>query len=146
MALSTSPAGTSLVHLANGRTSLVFAHDGGMPRLVHWGQALGQLSPDAAAMWDRPAPRGGLDIDPPLGLVAQAGDGWFGTPGIDGHRPGGRDFAPRFSMAAIQADLHRAVFEMIDSDAGLGLELTVELHDSGVATFAAALINQGRTR
>ena len=146
MALSTSPAGTSLVHLANDRTSLVFAHDGGMPRLVHWGQALGQLSPDAAAMWDRPAPRGGLDIDPPLGLVAQAGDGWFGTPGIDGHRPGGRDFAPRFSMAAIQADVHRAVFEMIDSDAGLGLELTVELHDSGVATFAAALINQGSTR
>ncbi len=146
MTLSTIPAETSLVHLSNGRTSLVFADTGGMPRLVHWGQALGPLSPGAAAMWDRPAPGGGLDIDPPLGLVAQAGDGWFGTPGIEGHRPGGRDFAPRFSLISTEVDDHRVTFELADANAGLGLEMAVQLHDSGVSTFSATLINQGTTR
>ncbi len=137
------PTRTALIHLTDDRTSLVFAHDGAMPRLAHWGQALGSLSPDATAMWHRPAPGGGLDIDPPLGLVAEAGGGWFGVPGIEGHRPSGRDFAPRFSLVGTDADATRATFELIDTAARLGLTLHVELHPSGVATFRATLENLG---
>ncbi len=48
----------------------------------------------------RPVPRGGLDVDPPLGLIAEASVGWFGTPGLEGHRPDGSDFAPQFLMVS----------------------------------------------
>ncbi len=146
MALSTPPSAASVIHLTDGRTSLVLVTDGGMPCLAHWGAPLGTLSAAAAAMFERPAPGGGLDIDPPLGLVAEAGRGWFGLPGIEGHRARGRDFAPRFGLIGSTADTHRAAFTLTDDEAGLGLELAVELHPSGVATFAATLDNRGPGR
>ena len=52
---------------------------------------------------ERPVPGGGLDVDPPLGLVAESSVGWFGNPGIEGHRPDGRDFAPQFRLRSSEA-------------------------------------------
>ena len=94
---------------------------------------------------ERPVPGGGLDVDPPLGLVAESSVGWFGTPGIEGHRPDGRDFAPQFSLRSIEADQHRAEIGLVDEAAQLSLTIGVVLHASGVATFQASISNDGDT-
>jgi alpha-galactosidase len=90
-------------------------------------------------------PRGGLDIDPPVGLVAESSVGYFGRPGLEGHRDDGRDFAPQFALQSINSDEHRAEFELVDDAAGLSLTVTVVLHASGVAVFDTSLSNDGET-
>src|SRR4029079_2250659 len=88
-------------------------------------------------------PRGGLDVDPPLGLVAEASVGWFGTPGVEGHRPDGGDFAPQFRIDSTESTPTTARFELTDASASLGMAIAVTLHPSGVATFAVSLVNNG---
>jgi alpha-galactosidase len=132
-----------LAHLTDERTSLLFVGDGGMPCLVHWGAALGQVEPELVLATQRPVPSGGLDIDAPLGLVAEASGGWFGRPGLVGHRSGGLDFAPRFVLDATIVEERCARFELSDRHAGLALDLRVELDASGVALFTASLANIG---
>ena len=97
-----------VVHLTDGQTSVLITTAGGMPCLAHWGAALGDTDRAVIGALERPVPGGGLDVDPPLGLVAEASVGWFGTPGLEGHRPDGRDFAPQFTLQSIEADQHRA--------------------------------------
>ena len=93
------------------------------------------------AALERPVPGGGLDVDPPLGLIAESGVGWFGRPGIEGHRPHGRDFAPQFSLQSIEADQDHAEIELVDDAAALSLRIRVGLHASGVATFRTSISN-----
>ena len=78
--------------------SLLITSDGGMPCVAHWGAPLGDADVRLLGGLERPVPGGGLDIDPPLGLVAESPVGWFGTPGLEGHRPDGTDFAPQFTL------------------------------------------------
>ena len=88
-------------------------------------------------------PRGGLDVDPPLGLVAESSVGWFGAPGVEGHRPDGSDFAPQFPRRVNRRDTDQRGFELADDAAALGMSIAVTLHSSGVATFAVSLVNNG---
>jgi len=146
----TDPAGNrvdngGLVHLTDGRCSLLISTDGGMPRLVHWGAPLGDTDQRVMGALERPVPRGGLDVDPPLGIVAEASVGWFGTPGIGGHRPDGSDFAPRFVVRGSKATDNTAHFDLADVLAGLSVSIVVTLQASGVATFAVSLTNEGVT-
>ena len=90
-----------VAHLTDGESSLLIVITGGMPSVAHWGAALGDSDRGLIGALERPVPGGGLDVDPPLGLVAEAGVGWFGTPGIEGHRPDGSDFAPQFSLQSV---------------------------------------------
>jgi len=132
-----------LVHLTDGHSSLLLSSDGGMPQLVHWGAPLGDVDERLLRAVERPVPRGGLDVDPPLGLVAEASVGWFGTPGVEGHRPDGGDFAPQFRIDSTESTPTTARFELTDASASLGMSIAVTLHPSGVATFAVSLVNNG---
>src|SRR3954469_7338061 len=132
-----------LVHLTDGRCSLLLSGAGGMPRLVHWGASLGDVDTRVLAALERPVPRGGLDVDAPLGLVAEASVGWFGTPGIEGHRPDGSDFAPQFVLRSSEVTSTDARFELTDASASLELSIVVTLQPSGVATFAVSVANSG---
>ena len=134
-----------IVHLTDGRSSLLITTTGGMPCVAHWGAALGDADRGLVGALERPVPRGGLDVDPPLGLVAETGVGWFGNPGLEGHRPGGRDFAPQFGLQSIEADHRHAEFGLVDAAAALSLRIAVILHPSGVATLAASIANDGDT-
>ena len=89
------------VHLTDDRSSMLITISRGMPCVAHWGAAVGDLDRALLGAVERAVPGGGLDVDPPLGLVAESGVGSFGRPGIEGHRPDGRDFAPRFSLQSI---------------------------------------------
>src|SRR5512142_2291457 len=64
----------------------------------------------------------------PCPLLPQHGEGWFGRPGLAGHRLGtteapaaGRDWSPLFWPARVEHDVSRARIEADDTEAGLGL-------------------------
>jgi alpha-galactosidase len=132
-----------LAHLTDDRTSLLLVGNGGMPRLAHWGAALGEADAALVPALQRPVPHGGLDIDAPLGLIAEASVGWFGTPGIEGHRVGGHEYAPRFTLQTSEVTAGAATFKLADDWAALSLTLIVELHDCGIVTFSTTMTNDG---
>ncbi|MEP7048648.1 MAG: alpha-galactosidase [Ilumatobacteraceae bacterium] len=135
----------SFVHLTDGRSSMLLACRGGMPCVVHWGAPLGDVDPHILDAVERPVPNGGLDIDAPLGLFAEASSGWFGSPGLEGHRPGGGDFAPQFRQRSCAVAERTAEFVLVDDAAELSLRIVATLHATGVATFSAAISNDGDT-
>ncbi len=132
-----------LAHLTNGSTSLLITGDGGMPRLDHWGAALGDCGLDLIPALERPVPRGGLDVDPPLALIAESSVGWFGNPGLEGHRAEGGDFAPQFLLKSSEVAETTASFVLADESAALSLRISIVLHPSGVAAFDASISNDG---
>jgi len=134
-----------LAHLTNGETSLLITGDGGMPCLAHWGAPLGDTDARLLPGLERPVPRGGLDVDPPIGLVAESSVGWFGTPGLEGHRPDGNDFAPQFLLTSNDLDANSATFILVDESALLSLTISVVLHPSGVVSLSATISNDGTT-
>jgi alpha-galactosidase len=134
-----------LAHLTDGHVSLLITNDGGMPCLAHWGAALGDTDSRLLGALERPVPNGGLDVDPPLGLVAESSVGWFGKPGVEGHRHDGHDFAPQFVLRATEVVERSAEFLLADESAALSLRIVVELHPSGVATFTTSISNDGES-
>ncbi|MEP7203506.1 MAG: alpha-galactosidase [Ilumatobacteraceae bacterium] len=132
-----------LAHLTDGNTSLLITSSNGMPCLAHWGARLGSSDERLLGALERPVPGGGLDVDPPVGLLAESSVGWFGKPGLEGHREGGRDFAPQFVLRSSETSDDRAEFDLSDDFAALSLRIDVVLHHSGVATFAMSLTNDG---
>lgn len=136
------PAYEVIAHLRTDATSIVLISDGGMPVLAHWGQALGN-EPIDPAIFERPVVGGGLDLDPPVGIISEAALGWFGRPGIEGSRPGGIDFAPRFTLVSSEQTGNSLVAHLTDEKAQLGLSIEIELAPSNVAVFCAELENTG---
>jgi alpha-galactosidase len=132
-----------VAHLGDERTSLVFVGAGGMPELAYWGAWLGS-GPLDVSMFERPVPNGGLDIDPPVGLVTEASGGWFGKPGIEGSRSDRRDFSPRFEAGEMTETGSKFRMSLHDAQAELHIELVVELDGAGVASFRATVRNDSR--
>lgn len=131
-----------IAHLSDGRTSVVVVGGGGVPAVAYWGAALGD---DAlpVALFERPVVGGGLDVDAPVGVVAEAAAGWFGLPGIEGSRPDGSDFAPRFALQNVRTASHRLVMSLVDEHAQLHLRITLTLGTGGVIEARARLRNDG---
>jgi alpha-galactosidase len=86
----------------------------------------------------------------PCPLLPEHGEGWFGRPGLGGHRLGseaeaaaGRDWSPLFrpSSAALEDD--RARIDAADTDAGLGLVTEVEAVPGGAVRVRHTLTNLG---
>ncbi len=147
--VATGDAGVVWVHLRAENTSVVIlSTDGGMPTLAHWGPSLtdGDVE-DLTAVSVRPLPQAALDIEAPLGLVAESGRGFIGTPGIAGHRSDGQGFGPEFKTVGVErrpVDRHAAVsWRLTDDVAELDLELDVRLClRSGVLQLAPILTNR----
>lgn len=148
--------GEVLAHLSDGVVSLVVVGDGGMPVIAHWGAALapGQSSTGGAdgglplvpsALFERPVVNGGLDLDPPVGWVTEAATGWFGRPGLEGHRPDGRDFQTRFTLRSSTVDAKVARFELADDVGGLRLVLSARIEAAGGLQLDAELTNTADT-
>ncbi len=138
------PTKELIAHLTDGRTSLAFVGDGGVPELAHWGGALGD-EPIDPVLFERPIAGGGLDVDAPVGLVSESARGWFGVPGLAGSRPDGSDFAPRFALATVDASNESLSMELADDTAKLTITMDVSLDSSGVVVFDASLRNEGST-
>ena len=113
------------------------------------------------AAWAGPVPAGGLDpadaaallaAARPCALLPEHGAGWFGRPGLSGHRLGGdqsgpaagRDWSPLFRPARAEHDGRRARVEAADADAGLRLVTEAEAVPGGAIRARHALTNTGR--
>ncbi|MFJ4879028.1 alpha-galactosidase [Streptomyces sp. NPDC088745] len=142
-----------LLHFRAAGTSLVLDCSGGLlPRVVHWGAGLGELSRDALAclaLADAQQPvSGSLDVPVPFTVLPQQSVGWLGTPGLTGHRDG-QDFSTAFTVRSLRPETgdgplaHRLTVEAADEHARLALRLEIELTRSGLVRQRAALTHEG---
>jgi alpha-galactosidase len=127
------------------------------------------------AVWAGPVPAAGPDtgagpdpgLDPadaaalltaarPCSLLPEHGLGWFGRPGLSGHRlgdgdrdrdgdypPAGRDWSPLFRPTSIESASHRAVITAEDRTAGLRLVTEAEAVPGGAIRVRHTLTNTG---
>jgi alpha-galactosidase len=134
----------------SGSALILFPRTGALP--AAWvGPATPGLDPgDAAALLSavRPGP-----------LLPEHGEGWFGRPGLAGHRlgsgpeplaggsgtepPAGRDWSPLFRPGSLTGDGGRARVEAADASAGLGLVTEVEAVAGGAIRARHTLTNLG---
>ncbi|HEY2266069.1 MAG TPA: alpha-galactosidase [Streptosporangiaceae bacterium] len=87
----------------------------------------------------------------PCPLLPEHGAGWFGRPGLAGHRLGnagepaaGRDWSPLFRPGRIEHDGSRARIEARDIEAGLGLVTELEAVPGGAIRARHTIANLGR--
>jgi alpha-galactosidase len=122
------------------------------------------LFPRAGALpaaWAGPVPTAGLQPDdaaallaavPPCPLLPEHAEGWFGRPGLSGHRlslggdwpAAGRDWSPLFRPVRTDHDGSRARVEAADADAGLRLVTEVEAVPGGAIRARHTLTNTAR--
>ncbi len=149
-----------LIHLTSAETSVVLAALGrGMPSVAYWGSPLTDAEAEMVDLASsRPVARASLDVDAPLGLVAETGQGFTGVPGIEGHRLSGNSapdrfgggYSPRFGdgrFELTESDLDsRVVWHLDDQAAALALELTATLcRRSEVLAVQVSVTNTGQT-
>ena len=94
-------------------------------------------------MFTRAILGGGIDIDPPLGMIPQHHNGWLGTPGIEGCFPDGSGSFPHFTIASSSYTATSARFTLRDDHLDLQLELNTDIHASGVLVIQATFTNCG---
>lgn len=150
--MTTSSPLTDLIHLRSAGVSVVIDASGStLPRIVHWGADIGDLSPatlrsvvDATI---QPEVSNTTDDLLQLSLIPENSRSWTGTPGLSGHRDGA-DFSPAFATTsrdfAVGADGSQTLrFTAHDADAALELHLTLELTAQGLLRSQANVRNDG---
>ncbi|MGP3983667.1 alpha-galactosidase [Streptomyces sp. KR80] len=140
-----------LLHLRASGMSLVLDCTGDrLPRVVHWGADLGEISEDHLAVLttadEAQIMSSTLDDPVPLSVLPEQSAGWLGTPGLSGHRDG-RDFSAAFTVRALESGTgegpvrHRVVVDASDEHARLSLRLEFEVTASGLVRQRATLTN-----
>ncbi|MDT0612141.1 alpha-galactosidase [Streptomyces lancefieldiae] len=149
--LTTAPV---LVQLRAAGAALVLDLSGDtLPRVLHWGADLGDLSPShlralRLASLRQPV---GFSVDHPVevSVLPEHSAGWLGTPGLTGHRAGA-DFSTAFRVTGSelavdeQDDGNRPgtlVVQAQDASAALALTLTIELTREGLVRQRARVTN-----
>ena len=147
--LPATDAGTRVLHLSRGGTSVVVDLDATPgPAIVHWGRELAGSTDESlrglaiAARAQRVS--GGLDQPPAMTLLPTAADGWFGTPGLEGHR-GGEGVSIRLAVVDVQQAEHGASIALADDEAGLSVRAEVRVGPSGLFHQRIAVRNTGST-
>ena len=135
-------ANDQLLHLHDERLSVVISTRGNVPAIVYWGSFLGH-SPLHLNLFVRAILGGGIDLDPPLGIIAQHHDGWLGNPGVEGCFPDGSGSFPHFVISSSTNTNTSANFTLRDAGLDLDLQIGIEIHTSGVLTISGALTNRG---
>lgn len=139
----------SFVHVGDNHLSVVVDLRHGVPAIVSWGAPLGR--PDVADLesiaraTQRPVEHGGLDVVAPLPLVTLHSSGTSARPGLEGHRPGGRHWAPVMSIRESSVTPTSLRVTSVDSVAELELVTSMELVD-GVMLVEATVTNRGSNR
>jgi len=109
---------------------------------VYWGNALGASSLQSH-MFTRAVLGGGIDLDPPLGIIPQHHDGWLGTSGIEGCFHDGSGSFPHFVIESSTHTATSATFILCDDHLDLELELNLKIHPSGVLALDGSFTNRG---
>lgn len=134
-----------MIHLRGRQADVVIDESFGAPVIAYWGAPLGDVDvASVVAALARPAVQGGLDVVAPVSVVPEHGSGFQGRPGLQGHRRGGRVWAPRFQPAGVVPIDGGVVVEAFDAIAGLRLTTLITLGD--VLSVSCTLTNQGEDR
>lgn len=131
---------------AHGVGLVIDARGSALPRVLHWGEALGDLSQEelvslAAAMSRQSAP-GTLDAAWQLSILPQEGDGWTGRPGLQVRRAGVLHHCRWQAVTAsveVTADGARCRVTARDAASALELDWTVGVEAGGVVWVNVAL-------
>ncbi len=94
-------------------------------------------------MFTRAVLGGGIDLDPPLGIIPQHHDGWLGTSGIEGCFHDGSGSFPHFVIESSTHTTTSATFILCDDHLDLELELNLKIHPSGVLALDGSFTNRG---
>ena len=139
-----------VLQLRSAGVSLVLDCSGpALPSVLHWGADLGEL--DEAALLDLRRGAGavqagnGLDDNKPVAIIPEYSAGWFGLPGLNGHRDG-HDFSASFLLGTVEQNGNTVKVAAADSGAGLKVDLTIELTESGLVKAKADLTNTGASK
>ncbi|HEU4999653.1 MAG TPA: alpha-galactosidase [Lapillicoccus sp.] len=133
-------------HLRSGGVSLVvaIAEGPGLPRVVHWGADLGELSDDElrelALVTVAQVTSYVLDDPVPAAVLPEHALGYSGWPGVNGHR-GGRSWSPLFTVTDVARDGATLTVQAADADAALATVVHLELTPSGLVRARAELTN-----
>ncbi|MER6117614.1 alpha-galactosidase [Streptomyces sp. NPDC001743] len=126
---------TRIAHLRAAGVSFVVELRTPVPRVLHWGEDLGELTGEDLACLALSAEAASLHsaLDEPRQFTVwpTQADGWSGTPAHEGHR-GGTATTPRITMTGAEESPAALVIALRDTDAGLDLTLTYRLDPSGV--------------
>ena len=133
---------------ANGVSAIIDLRDGGLPRIAYWGTDLGELDADVltrlAEASAPPVVRGPVDVEVPMAVLPLQSAGWFGSPGLSGHRDG-QDFSAAFEVASADVEQAPSAWRLCvdarDRDARLDLRIELELTASGLLRLRATVTN-----
>ncbi|MDT0343325.1 alpha-galactosidase [Streptomyces litchfieldiae] len=136
----------TFLHLRAAGTSLVLDCTGnGLPRVVHWGEDLGELSQGALAALTRAGvpqvASNNVDVVVPVGVLPEHSAGWLGTPGLTGHRAGA-DFSTAFAVTSLETADRAVTVTAEDVRAELELRIEIELTESGLVRQRATVTSQ----
>ena len=136
------------VHLTRGSVSVVLGRDDpGIPVLLHWGAALGDLDDaglDALATARRPGvSRSSYDVPRRTGVVPDVTRGFSGTPALSGHRVGGSARAAAPSLVDWEVLVGDAAVTATsdDHEAGWSVTLQLGLDDAGLLHARTSVTN-----
>ncbi|GGM37582.1 alpha-galactosidase [Microbacterium saperdae] len=150
-------AAEDVVHLRAGGTSVVvLLSDERLPRILHWGEDLGELrAQDLVSLAATAMPGIGdsaVTYPQPVPVLAQLPEGWMGRPGLIADRDGAQ-WAAKFTVSSftcVDGDEAQALtVSAVDEQYGLDLVVEIEvLHASGLVRQRATLRNAraGRLR
>ena len=140
---------TALFALERDGVGLVVdARGDDLPRILHWGDALGPLSTTdleaAADAVSRQSAPGTLDAPVQLNLMPAEADGWSGRPGLQLRRAG-RLHHPRWTLERASADADAIEVIARDDSSGLVLTQRIMLAPGGLVLVDASLRHDGPT-
>ena len=137
-----------VVHLSRAGVSLVVGRDDlGIPSVLHWGAALGDLDDDALAgllAARRPGvSRSSYDVPRTTGLVPDGTRGFAGTPALEGHRVGGSATAAAPSLVDWEVSGGDSALTCTATDPEAGWDVTVQLalDDGGLLHARTSVTN-----
>ena len=134
-----------MIHLRGNGADVLIDESFGAPVITHWGAPLGEVDGDSVVTaLTRASVPGGLDVIAPISVVPEHGSGFVGRPGLQGHRPGGAAWAPRFRPAGVDQVPNGVVVHAVDDVAQLRMAIIFTLDD--VLSIDCAITNEGRTR
>ncbi|WP_326597546.1 alpha-galactosidase [Streptomyces sp. NBC_01803] len=138
--------GGTFLHFRAAGAGLVLDCTGdGLPRIVHWGEDLGELPEHTLAALARAAvpqvASNNVDLVVPLAPLPEHASGWLGTPGLTGHRAGA-DFSTAFAVTALETGDRSLTVTAEDVRAELELRLDIELTGSGLVRQRATVTSQ----
>lgn len=139
----------SIVHVGDDQLSVVVDLRHGVPAVISWGAPLGAPTEgdleQLARGLERPVEHGGLDVVAPLTLVTLHSSGSTARPGLEGHRPGGRHWAPVFELIDVEVTMNSLQATSRDDVAELELLTRIAI-DDGAMVVSARIANVGSTR